>query len=100
MLRFAPVFTAPALAVALTGCSQWGGYCSDKMACLSGNDNDIDACKIAQDAEDDRASIEGCDQPWEDYSTCQKDHFACKGGKWTDDGACDKQADAYHECTK
>jgi hypothetical protein len=91
---------AALVAMLVGGCSRWSGFCSDKMACLDGNDNDVNACEVKQEAEEDRASVKGCDQAWDDFARCQIDHYACKDKQWTDGDACDAKEHAYNECAK
>ncbi len=92
------LFAAWLAAVAASGCSEWSTFCSDKMDCLSGNAHDVDACVTHQEAEEDRASVKGCDKAWNDLAQCEMDHFTCKSGQFTDQGACDAKSKAYEQC--
>ena len=89
-----------AAASLVTGCgSSYSQICQDTMDCENGNDKDVEACEIQADAEEDIASLEGCDQQWQDLVDCVEQSGRCTDHHW-DTTRCDAESDRYGECIK
>jgi hypothetical protein len=80
------------------GCSSYSGYCADAMDCAGGNDNDIDACEVVLEHEEDVASINGCDEEWDDYFVCLEDKSDCDGDQYGPEGSCNDEAEDLDRC--
>ncbi len=87
------------LASTVLGCAPYAGLCEAEMDCRDGNDADIDACIIGYETREERASIYGCEDRWDDYLFCLEDSFRCDGGNnWTTRDNCDNERSSYNNC--
>ncbi|MEJ7735637.1 MAG: hypothetical protein WKG00_41425, partial [Polyangiaceae bacterium] len=72
------------------GCSSYGGYCTDKIDCQGGNDQDEEVCVIQQDLAEEVADIDGCVDDYDALFECLEDNESCTGDhQWTDAKRCD-----------
>jgi hypothetical protein len=86
-------------AFAATGCGGYGSFCTDAMDCARGNDNDIEACELAFEHDEEIASIYGCDQEWDDYYLCLEERSDCNDRVFGPDGnECADEAQDYGDC--
>lgn len=85
--------------LAASGCGGYGAICADVMDCMGGNDADIEACEIQAEAEEERASLNGCEEQHSDYRACFEDKATCSDRVFSDRGYCDREAADLALCT-
>lgn len=89
------------IALGAIGCgSSSSDYCTAKIDCEGGNDQDIEACEIARDADEDIASVYGCEPEWDDYFACWEDRGYCDRNpdRYTHRGDCDRESERLNDC--
>jgi hypothetical protein len=83
------------------GCgSSYSQYCQDVMDCRNGNEKDVEACTIGADAEEDIASLEGCDSQYADFADCREEEGRCRDNNMWDEKSCDAQRQRWQDCIK
>lgn len=86
------------VACTLGGCT-YNNLCADEMDCRDGNDADYDACIIGYEASDDKASLYGCSDLWNEWVDCSAEFAHCESSDvWTDEGKCGDEWDDYRDC--
>ena len=61
--------------VALMGaCGGAGDFCQKAQECEGGNDMDLDACAIDEQAEADIAELHNCSSEYENYFACKEEN--------------------------
>ena len=88
-----------AAGTALAGCNSYGSYCEAYVDCVGGNEQDEEACVIRQEAEEEKADIDGCTDDYSELFDCQEESFHCTGDNdWTDDDKCQEQEEKLGRC--
>src|SRR5689334_739339 len=99
MRRTAPSLAAFACAVWLIGCGGYGTYCQDQMDCLGGNEQDVEACEVSMEADEEIADVKGCADVFEEYFACHEEKDSCNDmDQWTADTGCDKENEKLTRC--
>lgn len=87
------------LTLAAVGCNRFGDFCAAATDCEDGNEADADACRIQVEAEQDRASLYGCDQWFDEYWQCYEDRATCRNGNYgLDVDDCANEDERYSSC--
>jgi hypothetical protein len=92
---------AGALAWSAAGCGgpDEDAICKDSEACRTGNDKDVEACKVELEYIGNVASDVGCSDEYDTYFQCMQDHATCKNGNWGDTtNACETETNAWNHC--
>lgn len=100
LVRLSWLRLAAALTVALAcGCaSPYQDYCETKMKCLNGNETDVEACTIIEEANDDVAAAKQCDGQWQSFSDCRDSKGKCgNNNQWTEE-ACNPVREKLQDC--
>ncbi|MBI4955086.1 MAG: hypothetical protein HY908_23895 [Myxococcales bacterium] len=90
-------------------CGGYGKYCDAWVDCLNGNDDDRTACDTWLVTEEDRASLYGCDDLFEERQACWESQSRCEsaGGvplyvtcdvQGGNNCRCDDEEERYHQC--
>jgi hypothetical protein len=89
-------------ALGAMGCSRYGAYCADAGDCANGNDEDIEACEIALEHDEEEADIWGCTEDWDDYFLCLEERSHCYSSGnhefYGPEGECNSDAERLHDC--
>lgn len=87
------------LASGVVGCgSSYSAYCTEKMDCEGGNDADLEACEISNEASEDVASVYGCDVEWEEFFLCVEEDSDCDNDVYIPDLDCLDKYEDYQDC--
>lgn len=86
--------------VALMGaCGGAGDFCQKAQECEGGNEMDLDACAIDEQAEADIAELHNCSSEYENYFACKEENSRCNNKVYQHDPAtCKDLSDAYQNC--
>jgi hypothetical protein len=100
-IRKSLVLLLSAAAASLTtGCgSSYSQICADRNDCENGNERDVEACEIDLDRSEEIASLEGCDQQWEELVDCVEASGRCSEHHWNTE-RCKAESDRYGDCIK
>ena len=87
-------------ALGLAGCgSRHSQHCQDRMDCENGNEKDVQACEIDEDAADDIANLEGCDKQRDEYVDCRVEEARCNQNHW-DAPKCEPERTRWQDCVQ
>lgn len=81
-----------------TSCGGYTSFCEEMMACLGGNQSDVDACVVEFDAGDDLADAEGCTEEWDELATCEEEEARCEDDVFSSGDACDRERTRWQDC--
>jgi hypothetical protein len=99
MWRGTSIAITALLLAAATGCSSYGDYCTDKIDCQGGNDQDEEVCVIQQDLAEEVADIDGCIDDYDALFECLEENESCtEDNQWNDAGKCNGERDALSRC--
>jgi hypothetical protein len=80
-------------------CDSYGDYCEALMDCVDGNDADIDACIVQNEAAADRASLYGCDEWFDNLQVCLEEESECVSNDiYTPENRCNDEAREFSSC--
>ena len=91
---------AATLLFGAAGCDPYGDYCTARIDCVGGNDQDEEVCEIQADLAEERADILGCIDDYDALFECLEENETCNGEEWSDGGKCASQQEAYTKCTQ
>jgi hypothetical protein len=76
-------------------------YCEKWNACHAGNDKDEEACVVRRDADYDSATVQGCNEEYNDYFECLLDNIECREGQLvkSNEEACKSETSALQHCS-
>lgn len=76
-----------------------GDYCQKFQECQGGNEMDLDACSLSEQAEADLADLHNCGSEYDEFFACKEENSRCNNKTYqVDSGTCDKVAEAYNKC--
>ncbi len=86
------------MALTSPACRSFNAYCLEVVDCEEGNDEDIEACKSAQQLGQERASIFGCSTQYNILQDCVEAEADCENDRYTPEDKClDEQAE-FNSC--
>jgi hypothetical protein len=85
--------------LSLDACLSFDTYCEERTDCLDGNDADVDACVVSEEAEEDRASLYGCTDEFEVFVECREQESTCENDQYVLlNNDCDDESREYSSC--
>jgi len=85
--------------LALGSCRSFNDYCTEKMDCEGGNDQDIDRCEVDREEEADLADEIGCSDWYDTYSECIESESSCTNDNYgLGAGDCDDESRDLASC--
>lgn len=86
--------------VTATGCGRsFDVYCEEQVDCLDGNTEDTDACIRREEAEEERASLFGCSEEYDEYQDCVEKEATCENDNFfVPANECEDEGRAYGNC--
>ena len=80
-------------------CDNFGQFCEDFIDCIDGNEADVDACIEVQEAEEERASLYGCGEWFDNRQDCYNEEARCEGqDTFTAENRCRDEERDYNSC--
>ena len=87
------------LGVVAQSCLSFDAYCDEVVDCEDGNEADMEACVVANEAAEDRASLYGCTDEFEIFFECLEAEAKCEDDRYTLTGNdCDDESREYQSC--
>jgi len=78
-----------------------GDFCEKVQECEGGNEMDLEACGLSEDASADLAELHNCSSEYEEFFACKEESSRCNNKKYqVDAGTCDDVSEAYNKCIK
>jgi hypothetical protein len=80
-------------------CESFNQHCTDQADCDGGNEQDIEACEVSNEAESDRASLYGCSEFFDLRQECIESNADCENDVYGLEGDdCQEELLDYENC--
>ncbi len=80
-------------------CLSFDTYCQEKVDCQDGNEKDVEACVVAEEAGADIADLYGCTDELELFAECREKDATCVSDQYIlENNDCNDERDEYSSC--